>query len=400
MKYGVGIDISKGKSTVAIVNEEKKLIEKVFEVTHDVEGMNILEEKLKNFPKEKIKIVMEATGRYHMSVYSYLLEKEYFVVAHNPFLIKKYLDQGIRKVKTDKKDAIKIGQYVIDKWDILSLESKNSEEYNKLKFLSRQYSSQISIETKQKVDFSNLCDVIFPGYADMLEKDNYVIGLKIFKKYMDVEEIKKISVNEFWKEVVKIVDKKQIRAAMTLAQKIYSHVHHVIPAQKIDSGMKTVIVRCIDNLLNTIDTTNTIIAEMEKIAITLPEYEEIIKMPGVGKKLSVQLIAEIGDIRRFKNAGSLIAYAGLDAPPYESGQYIAVERHISKRGNRYLRKVAYEVIRGISMRKNEEVNIYQYIIKKELEGKKKKVAKIAGENKFLRQYYGIVKRKYKEIGIL
>ena len=40
-----------------------------------------------------------------------------------------------------------------------------------------------------------------------------------------------------------------------------------------------------------------------------------------------------------------------------------------------------------------------YIIKKENEGKLKKVAKIVGLNKFLRIYYGIVKKKYKELEI-
>lgn len=43
------------------------------------------------------------------------------------------------------------------------------------------------------------------------------------------------------------------------------------------------------------------------------------------------------------------------------------------------------------------IEIYDYIIKKGEEGKCKKVAKIAGLNKFLRMYYGIVKRKYKEL---
>ena len=40
-----------------------------------------------------------------------------------------------------------------------------------------------------------------------------------------------------------------------------------------------------------------------------------------------------------------------------------------------------------------------YIIKKENEGKLKKVAKIAGLNKFLRMYYGTVKKKYKQLEI-
>ena len=45
---------------------------------------------------------------------------------------------------------------------------------------------------------------------------------------------------------------------------------------------------------------------MDELARELPEYEEINKMPGVGKKLTSRIIAEIGDVRKFKNAGSII----------------------------------------------------------------------------------------------
>ena len=138
---------------------------------------------------------------------------------------------------------------------------------------------------------------------------------------------------------------------------------------------------------------------MNKLASTLPEYEEIIEMPGVGKKLAPRIIAEIGDIRRFNNAGCLIAYAGLDAPPYQSGQFNATIRHISKRGNKYLRKAGYEVMRAIKTSCKSGDVLYDYIVKKEEEGKAKKVAKIAGLNKFLRMYYGTVKKKYKELEI-
>lgn len=400
MKYGVGIDISKGKSTVAIVDENKQLVEKVFEITHDVEGMIYLEKKLNKLPREEIKIVMEATGRYHLPVYSYLLGKEYYVVALNPYLMKKYLDQGIRKVKTDKKDAINISKYVIDKWNELKLEVRNTEEYEKLKFLSREYSSQLSIQVKQKVDFSNMCDLIFPGYSDLLTKDNYVIGLEIFKKFMDIEKIKKMSEEKFCEKVEKLISQNHKKAAMTLAHKIYSLAHHVITAQKFEGYIQNVFVKIIDNIIETINITNIIIAQMNEIASKLPEYEEVNKMPGVGKKLSVQLIAEIGDIRKYKNAGSLIAYTGLDAPPYQSGNFEAKSRKISKRGNKYLRKIAYEAVRGIACCKNESTDLYIYMKKKESEGKKKKVAKVATENKFLRQYYGIVKKKYRELGMM
>ena len=47
MKYGVGIDVSKGKSTVAILSAEGEIIEEPFEITHDIEGLALLEEKIK-----------------------------------------------------------------------------------------------------------------------------------------------------------------------------------------------------------------------------------------------------------------------------------------------------------------------------------------------------------------
>ena len=53
----------------------------------------------------------------------------------------------------------------------------------------------------------------------------------------------------------------------------------------------------------------------------LPEYETVRNMPGVGNILACKLIAEIGDVRRFHNASALIAYAGIDAPPYQQGNF-------------------------------------------------------------------------------
>ena len=138
---------------------------------------------------------------------------------------------------------------------------------------------------------------------------------------------------------------------------------------------------------------------MDKRAKELPEYEVINEIPGFGKKLTSRVIAEIGDIRRFKNAGRIIAYAGLDAPPYQSGQFEATNRHISKRGNKYLRKTGYEVMKSIKSSCRTDNDLKSYIIKKENEGELKKVAKIAGLNKFLRMYYGIVKKKYKQLEI-
>lgn len=76
----------------------------------------------------------------------------------------------------------------------------------------------------------------------------------------------------------------------------------------------------------------------------------------------------------------------------ESGRFTATKRKFSKRGSSILRKTGYEIMKCLKTVKPDYDNaVYRYILKKESEGKPKKVAKIAGLNKFLRIYYTRVK---------
>ena len=68
MKYGVGIDVSKGKSTVSILSIEGEVIEMPFDINHDVEDLEKLDTKLQELSKEDLKIVLEQTGTYHLPI--------------------------------------------------------------------------------------------------------------------------------------------------------------------------------------------------------------------------------------------------------------------------------------------------------------------------------------------
>ena len=400
MKYGVGIDVSKGKSTVAILSIAGEVIEEPFEINHDINGLNLLEEKIKDIPKEDLKIVMEETGTYHLPVLGYLLDKDYFVVAENALKIKKYLDRGLRKAKTDKKDSYKLAEYACDNWYKLNKVRENDEIYDNLRFLSRRYLDKIAIQTKEKISFSNLCDLLFPGYYQLLDENNFILGLEIFKKYYHPEIVINKKQSQFINEIDKLAKKLGHKGAgITLANKVYNLALNTISPRPNNEYAQLSVECCVDELILAIKSSNKIISKMGELARKLPEYEEISKIPGVGKKLTSRVIAEVGDVRRFKNAGSLIAYAGLDAPPYQSGQFEATNRHISKRGNKYLRKTGYEVMKAIKSSCKDDNELKSYIIKKENEGKLKKVAKIAGLNKFLKMYYGIVKKTYKLLEI-
>jgi len=126
---------------------------------------------------------------------------------------------------------------------------------------------------------------------------------------------------------------------------------------------------------------------MRRLASLLPEASVVGQMYGVGPTLGPQLIAEIGDVRRFHSKKALVAFAGIDAPPYQSGSFEAKKRAISKRGSPALRKVLFQTICGILRLGSPDSEVYQYLAKKRAEGKHFYVYIMAGANKFLRIYY-------------
>ena len=131
--------------------------------------------------------------------------------------------------------------------------------------------------------------------------------------------------------------------------------------------------------------------EMQSLAASLPEYPVVMKMFGVGPALGPQLMAEIGDVRRFHSKKALVAFAGIDAPPYQSGQMDVYSRSISKRGSSSLRRTLFLVMGIYLQNAPADEPIYQFMDKKRSEGKPYKVYMMASANKFLRIYYATVK---------
>ena len=132
--------------------------------------------------------------------------------------------------------------------------------------------------------------------------------------------------------------------------------------------------------------------EMQSLAASLPEYPVVMGMFGVGPALGPQLMAEIGDVRRFHSKKALVAFAGIDAPPYQSGQMEIRSRSISKRGSSALRRTLFLVMSVILQRSPADEPVYQFMDRKRAEGKPYRVYMMASANKFLRIYYATVKQ--------
>jgi len=394
----VGIDVSKEKSTICILKPYGEILSSPFEILHTEKELSELVTMLKRFDEE-VRVVMEATGAYHLPVLSYLKEKELYVSVINPFIMKEYRCRGLRRGKTDRLDAKSIANYGIDNWYHLDNYEFTESTYQELKLLGRQYAHYMKMRIESVHVLTNMLDYTMPGIKLLLKGWHESSGkdkLSDFvEEYWHYDNITKKSEKQFINSYLKWAEKKGYHQNEAKAVKIYAMAKEGIPTLSSSTPSTKMLVLEAVRVLREVDSTlKMILSQMQELARTLKEYPIVRAMGGVGDVLAPKLIAEIGDARRFHSGKALIAYAGIDAPPYQSGQFIGTNRHISKRGSSLLRKIGYETMRCLKTTKDVDDLVYQFMIKKETEGKPKKVAKMAGLNKFLRIYYARVKEAY------
>ena len=396
----VGIDVSKDKSTVCMLRPYGEVVEVPYNIDHTEQALNTLIEHIKSFD-EDVKVVLEATGGYHQVVVTKLLTSNIFTVVVNPYIMKKYCAATLRKAKTDKIDSIRIANYGIDHWFSMTAYCPPDEIYKELKLLGRQYEQYVRLKVGCKIQLANLLDGVMPGIKSILQGTVPAYSTKdklcdFVEKYWHYDNIKKMSEKQFLSDYEKWTKRKGYRYNESQAIAIYQLSKNNIPTLKSSTpSTKMLVLQAVKSVREAELTLSLIISQMQEIASTLPEYSVVREMKGVGDVLSVRLIGEIGDVRRFRNGSSLVAFAGIDAPPYESGKFVGTNRNISKRGSSTLRKIGYEIMHSLKVSKpTEDSAVYDFIIKKENEGKPKRVAKIAGLNKFLRIYYARVMALY------
>ena len=397
----VGIDVSKGKSTVCILKPYGEIVSKPFNIQHTEHDLHELSTMLNRF-EDEVKVVLEATGTYHLPVLTYLQKHDIFVALINPYLMKMYRSEDLRKAKTDNIDSRIIANYGIDHWYTMSEFKPLEERYAELKMLSQQYHHYMELHISSLQDLTHLLDYTMPGIRNQFtgwkEASNRDKLGDFVQRFWHYDLIKCYSEAEFIEEYAKWAKEKKYHQSPAKAKEIYALACNGIPTLPSETASVKTLVSEAVRVLKEIDATlMTILSRMQEIAISLPEYPVVRSMAGIGDVLAPKIIAEIGDVTRFHNAKALIAYAGIDSPPYESGQYTGTNRRISKRGSSTLRKVGYEIMLSIKTTPHPEDPVYNYILKKEAEGKSKKASKIAGLNKFLRIYYARVKEVYAQL---
>ena len=392
--YAVGIDVSKARSTVAVLEPLGKTVAKPFEVRHTKSGMNDLVNYLNTLGGE-CRIVLEHTGRYYEPVVRWLSGAGLFVSAVNPKLIKDFDNNSLRRVKTDKADARKIGRFALDKWHKLRQYTAMDNIRTQLKIMNHQMSFYQKQQTAYKNNLIALMDETYPGankfFTSPKRDDGSEKWVDFIEKFWHADCVCNLSLKSFTENYQKWCKKHGYNFQPDKPAEIYNASKELIPILAKDDMTKLFVQQAVTQLNAISKAVEELRQQMDSLASQLPEYPVVMSMFGVGTTLGPQLIAEIGDVHKFTKRSQLTAFAGVDPGVNESGDYAQKSVHTSKHGSPYLRRTLFLIMEVLIKNQPEDDPVYRFMAKKRDEGKPYYVYMTAGANKFLRIYFGKVK---------
>ena len=390
-----GIDVSKGKSTVAVFRPFNETVAKPFEVRHTGSELRQLADYLKSLDGET-RVVLEHTGRYYEQIAQYLHNAGIYISAVNPKLIKDYgAGNTLRHVKTDKADAKKIAKYGLDRWAELREYTPMDTIRYQLKTLNRQCGLYTKTKTMMKNNLIALLDQTYPGvnalFSSPVREDGTQKWVDFAASFWHVDCVRGINQSAFVQRYAKWCKQHGYHDRVGTAETIYEGSKDLIVMLPKDAMTKLLVRQAISALNAVSATLEQLKAEMLQLASQLPEFPVVMAMRGVGDTLGPQLMAEIGDITRFAHRGSITSFAGVDPGADQSGTREAKSVRTSKSGPPELRKALFLVMDCLIQTKPQDDPVYQFMDKKRAEGKPYLIYMTAGANKFLRIYYGRVK---------
>ena len=394
MLNAVGIDVSKGKSTVAVLQPGGVVVRKPFDVYHNKEDLQNLVTSIQSLDGDT-RVVLECTGRYHLPIVNVLQNNGIYVSAVNPHLIKHFGNNTIRKVKTDPADAKKIARYTLDNWTGLREYSAMDRQREALKSMNTQFNFLVKQKVAAKANLVSLLDLTYPGANKLLTSPERDDGSQ---KWVDfaytfwhVDCVRKLNRQAFHERYYNFCKRHHYEYQEDKVNKIYDAAKQLVAPCEKSPEYKLLIQSSIRQLKIISENVEMLRKAMDDLASKLPEYDTVLSMYGIGHTYGPQLIAEIGDVSRFTHREALTAFAGVDPGKAQSGSYNQKSNPSSKCGSARLRKTLFQIMSTLLQTKPANDPVYLFMDKKRREGKPYLVYMTAGANKFLRIYYGKVK---------
>ena len=349
--YIVGIDIGKNHHEASIVSPEGKQIGRSLRFATTHKGADSLMSFIfKNIGNSPCVFGMEATGHYWYPIYSFLKAKGYTIYVINPIQSDSLRKMYIRQTKNDSIDSFLIAEVI--RFGQFGTTSMADENILAMRQLCRYRDSVISSRTEIKLRIGTIMEQIFPEYEKQFSSLWVSTSMGILEKYLTPENIENAPIDELF-EIIKDKSHNRLTRAKAISIK---------EAAADTFGIKIAQDAFSFQLKQLIDRMNFLDKQIEALDCQILEYYEkfdcyLHTIPGIGMIAAATILAEIGDINRFKSSSALIAFAGIDPTVRQSGEFSSTHNHMSKRGSPYLRHAIFLAATTCSFH-NSPLNAY------------------------------------------
>ena len=349
--YIVGIDIGKNHHEASIVSPEGKQIGRSLRFATTHKGADSLMSFIfKNIGNSPCVFGMEATGHYWYPIYSFLKAKGYTICVINPIQSDSLRKMYIRQTKNDSIDSFLIAEVI--RFGQFGTTSMADENILAMRQLCRYRDSVISSRTEIKLRIGTIMEQIFPEYEKQFSSLWVSTSMGILEKYLTPENIENAPIDELF-EIIKDKSHNRLTKAKAISIK---------EAAADTFGIKIAQDAFSFQLKQLIDRMNFLDKQIEALDCQILEYYEkfdcyLHTIPGIGMIAAATILAEIGDINRFKSSSALVAFAGIDPTVRQSGEFSSTHNHMSKRGSPYLRHAIFLAATTCSFH-NSPLNAY------------------------------------------
>ena len=388
MFYG-GIDIAKHQHEVCILNHQGHSVLQLH-VKNNQKGLDKLLRAMQTLAigVDDIRFCLEATGHYWLPLFSQLEQLGYKLHVINPIQSDALRNLYIRKTKTDAKDSLLLADLI--RLGYTTETKLASETTLKLQTLSRSRFDFVRQVGSLKNQVLGILDRIFPEYAGCFSSVFIQTSKELLKRYPEPEELAEVDLSELSQFLNK---HSRGRLGQDRAEQIQTLAKGTFGI-RLAMDAFTLQLRLLVEQIEFIEEQITIVEEainqvMEELRPQDSDYRHVIEtIPGIGSTLAAAIIGEIGDINRFPNAKTLVAYAGIDASVKSSGQFEGTKNRMSKRGSPVLRHALW--LAAVSARRfNPELKEF-YDLKRS-QGKHSNVATGAVARRLTHLIYSIWK---------
>ena len=260
---------------------------------------------------------------------------------------------------------------------------------------SRQYDLYLKTIVGLQDNLISLTDKTFPGVNELFTSperaDGHQKWVDFVLTFWHCDCINQVSEKAFVERYQKWCKRKGYNFNSEKAKSLHANSCGLFTTLPKNANTKLLITTAAQQLLTARTTLTAMKQEMLRLSRQLPEYETVRSMYGVGDITAAQLMAEIGDVRRFPRRSALVGFAGVDPAVNQSGKHESRSNPTTKRGSPHLRKTLYLIVCVYLKTTPADEPVYQFLDKKRSEGKPFYVYMTAAQNKFLRIYYARVK---------